>query len=82
MQSGPGYAKNDVVQLEYKEYMKDTIQNLDALLTEDEIAAVYDLEDTAGVAAQREVPLSLQGWINLVLYTPAVSCSNCAGIAV
>ena len=73
MQSHPGYPKNDVVQLEYEEYMKDTIQNLDALLTEDEIAAVYDLEDTAGVAAQREVPLSLQGWLNLVLYTPAVS---------
>ena len=25
----PGYPKNDVVQLEYKEYMKDTIHNLD-----------------------------------------------------
>ena len=117
LQCHPSYPKNDDVQLEYKEYMKDTIQDLDVFLTEDErtseqgndtevldhfssfgpnipvlqgvvlpwgkallsasdlqilhvaglvsqIAAIYDLEDTAGVAAQREVPLSLQGWIN------------------
>ena len=117
----PAYPKNDYFQLEYKEYMKDTLQDLGVCLTTDErtrepgndtevldhfssfgptipvlqgvvlpwgkaflsasdlqilhvaglesqIAAIFDLENTAGVTTQREVPLSLQGWINQRLH--------------
>ena len=35
---------------------------------ESQIAAIFDLENKAGVTTQREVPLSLQGWINQRLH--------------